>query len=215
MPRIYTRKGDKGLSSLYPKGKVHKSELIFDVLGEIDELSSRIGLVRANILEKGIQNDSKNSREKETMNNHIPHILTNIQNTLIAFGSKLPCYENKRIKNPLLLPLIDNIEYIIDAIEHFNPRLTKFVLTGVRTPDGWIQMCRTQTRRCERVLYKFVTYLEATEAETGEAPIQEYKDQLDIILKYMNRLSDLFFVLGRYCCNGEEIICSPVSLYTF
>jgi cob(I)alamin adenosyltransferase len=81
------------------------------------------------------------------------------------------------------------LEREIDAMERVNPKLTKFILQGITPLDAQSHMCRIQARKVERMLWKL------------------NKDtDIDInILKYMNRLSDFFFVFSRWVCSVNGI----------
>lgn len=178
MPRIYTRKGDNGTSSLYPRGRVHKSEDVFGILGSLDELGSRIGLVCTMIT----------LAHKNILPNILP-ILRNIQNILIVFGSIVAEHQVTSPKVKFPLGIIENIELVIDQCEEKNGKLTQFLLTGFTPLDAHIQLCRTQTRYTERLLYKFIT-----------TTPPRYTN----LMKYINRLSDFFFVLGRRVSGDRE-----------
>ena len=99
------------------------------------------------------------------------------------------------------------IEEWIDFMEFYNPKLTKFILPGVRQEDSQAQLCRTQTRKVERYLW------ELHDTDNKLKVYNKDKEQLDLkpitisqnITKYANRLSDFFFVLSRYLCSVQGV----------
>lgn len=184
--KIYTKTGDKGKTSLYDGSRVYKNELIFDVLGEIDELSSRIGML------------CSICNEKYILLRQIQSILQDV-NSIIAtidkLGKRIPEFSNK---------YTIQLENEIDEMERENSKLTKFILPGVTQTDAQAQLCRTQTRKVERFLWKL--HNSTMELDTTTVTIDED------IMKYMNRLSDFFFVFGRWICyihNMEDVYYTP------
>ena len=143
--KIYTKKGDKGMTTLYDGTKVSKSEINLRIIGEVDELSSRIGMLCVFIkMENGIKDEK------------IYLFLRKIQHILQNFNSYIA------IKNPnktkylpdLESDLVEQLEEYIDSMEKINSKLTKFILPGVSQEDSQAHLCRTQTRKVEReVLY--------------------------------------------------------------
>ena len=176
--KVYTKTGDKGTTSLYNGRRIGKYEIFFDVLGEIDELSSRIGMVCS------LLND------------------TDITNKLREIQGKLQDNSTKKLPNILDID-ISNIENFIDDLEKSNSKLVKFILPGVTQIDSHCHLCRTQTRKVERFLWKF--HYNNSILPTSEGKLIEIKDNhIDTnITSYINRLSDLFFVLARFLCKNE------------
>lgn len=184
--KIYTKTGDNGTSGLSDGYRTGKDSPIFDTLGEIDELSTRIGVV---------------CTEYET-----PFLRT-IQSLLHKFGGYLssPTKQTGKYVPSIDEKILSEIEQEIDTMEEKLPRLTNFILPGVTSTDANIHLCRTQARKAERSLwglyrgilhiYKIkenrVDYSE-TSCDTGPSEL--------VIAKYLNRLSDYFFVLARYVC---------------
>lgn len=184
--KVYTKTGDKGNTSLYNGNRIGKYEIFFDVLGEIDELSSRIGMVCSLLDNKDISNKLREIQGK----------LQDI-NTIIATPNS-----EKTLPNILEID-VSNIEKFIDELEKSNTKLTKFILPGVTQVDSQCHLCRTQTRKVERFLWKF--HYDNSILPTSEGDLIEIKDiVVDMnITSYVNRLSDLFFVLARFLCKNE------------
>jgi cob(I)alamin adenosyltransferase len=164
--KIYTKTGDKGETSLYDGSRAPKYSEVFNVLGEVDELNSRVGLLCTYLLDTTI--------------------LRKIQRTLQDFNSHIATVDKTNKKLPLLdETLVSELEAFIDEMEKECPKLTKFILPGVTTPDALAHLCRTQTRKAERKILKL----------SNNGAILP-----DIIFRYMNRLSDFFFVFSRWVC---------------
>ena len=184
--KVYTRTGDKGTTLLYNGDRIGKYEVFFDVLGEIDELSSRIGMVCSLLDNKDISNKLREIQGK----------LQDI-NTIIATP-------NSEKTLPIISEIdVNNIEEFIDELEKSNNKLTKFILPGVTQVDSQCHLCRTQTRKVERFLWKF--HYDNSILQTLEGDLIDIQDiDIDInISSYVNRLSDLFFVLARFLCKNE------------
>lgn len=165
--KIYTKTGDAGNTSLYDGSRAPKFSVVFQVLGEIDELNSRIGLLCTHMTDTDM--------------------LRKIQRTLQDFNSHIATIDKTNKKLPdLAESLVLELENMIDEMEKVCPKLTKFILPGVTTPDALSHLCRTQARKAERYIVDMY--------------YSHKVDIPDIIMKYMNRLSDFFFVFSRWIC---------------
>ena len=175
MVKIYTKTGDKGTTSLYDGQRVPKYNINLDVVGEIDELSSRIGMLCA----------------LSRKNKMLP-VLRKIQCLLQNFNSYIATEDKKGKKLPDIKDtIIKELEIIIDDLDYKNANLTKFILPGVMQDDAQAQLCRIQTRKVERKLLLLI------KEKNDLVP--------DIIRIYINRLSDFFFVLARWYCASRGI----------
>ena len=187
MSKIYTKTGDKGFTSLYDGDRVHKQSLLINLLGEHDELSSRIGVVCSML-------DS-------TKYNHIISYLRNIQRTLHDFnthiatqelsGKTVPQFEQK---------IVLEMENFIDRLESEVPVLKEFILPGVTQIDSHIHLCRTQSRKVERMMHTYNQARSDSWACVGKKDKYNPRKVTPVMLQYMNRLSDFFFVLARWMC---------------
>ena len=200
--KVYTRTGDVGTSSLYDGKRIAKNTIIFDVLGELDELSCRIGMLCVVIpitssLEKAVIDRDSLVRCLRRFQSTIQDI-----NSIIATTDK----EGKTLPEITEQDVL-RVEEWIDIMDNYNPKLTKFILPGVRQEDSQAQLCRTQTRRVERYLW---------ELHDTDGKLKVYnkdKEPIDLspitipenVTKYMNRLSDFFFVLSRYLCSVHGV----------
>ena len=179
--KVYTKTGDKGTSSLYDGNRLPKDSLFFEVLGNIDELSSNVGMLCALI------EDNENSLLE----------LRRIQRVLQNIGSEIATVDRT---NRTIVIISEQetafLEESIDNMERTNPRLTKFILPGVKQSDSQAHICRSISRRVERSLWN----LQQQKNIIRENVNMEEFNVNDNILKFMNRLSDYFFVLARYLC---------------
>lgn len=207
MPKLYTKTGDKGTTSLYDGSRQKKSRIFFDVLGDLDELASHIGLLCAKISEKkgqlnnfrdSVENGAVLLEEKISITDGQLDRLREIQVKLLDIGSNVAVVdETKKGKVPKFSEDdVKCVEKWIDDCEEKNTKLTEFLLTGVGNLDSQCHVCRSVSRRAERGLWKLYDrdiYVDAN------------------ILKYMNRLSDFFFAFARHLTGGHEIKVSDIK----
>ena len=177
--KIYTKTGDAGITSLLGGSRVSKSELQIEAYGTVDELNSNIGLLRDLVVNKGVKD-----------------LLISIQNKLFTIGAHLANDKEKgAIKLPALnIEIIKILEKSIDRMEEDLKPLTKFILPGGHPTVSQAHICRSVCRRAERSIIRF----------------NDINDNVtQIIIQYLNRLSDYLFVLSRKLgneLNTEEII---------
>jgi cob(I)alamin adenosyltransferase len=175
--KIYTRKGDQGITGLVSGTRIKKSDPRIQLYGEVDELNSYIGL--------GI------SFLPAEFNKVFLH---EIQSSLFDLGSNLACENEKRgqFKLPRLKDkLIEKLEKEIDHMDSSLPILKTFILPGGTLEASAFHICRTVTRKVERQMVDY-------EGECpGEIP--------EGALRFINRLSDYFFVLARYVNHTKGI----------
>jgi cob(I)alamin adenosyltransferase len=175
LSKIYTKTGDRGQTALVGGHMVPKDSLRIEAYGSIDELNAVLGLVRrANQDEKGP--DSARQR--------IDALLQRVQNELFNLGSLLATLpadlspQQPRVEERH----IEALEKEIDALNENIPPLRSFTLPGGGWVSSYLHLARTVCRRAER---RLVTL--AGKEEVGAEPV-----------KYVNRLSDLLYVLGRW-----------------
>jgi len=167
--KIYTRTGDEGETSLFGGQRVPKSDARVAAYGHVDELNAVLGLTLAT---------EPRDFERE--------LLCEIQRDLFAIGGRLATPEPDRMAKALAKAVIpheriDALEAAIDRADTELPPLSHFILPGGNSKAGYFHLARTVCRRAERGVV-------ALSAETS-VPRE--------ILKYLNRLSDLLFVLAR------------------
>lgn len=167
--KIYTRTGDEGLTGLVDGSRVPKDALRVSAYGDVDELNALLGLARAH----GLDADSQ-------------ALLARIQRDLFAIGAQLADPQarvaERRAKAAVEDAQIQALEQAIDAREAELPPLRAFILPGGALAGALLHVARTVCRRAERTLV-------ALQREVGvEARL----------LVYLNRLSDLLFVMARH-----------------
>lgn len=165
---IYTRGGDKGKTGIHGGQRVDKDDIRIEANGCIDELNSMIGVIRAFL-----------PAEHEWQ-----QILFKIQSELMVVMSHVATPSAIRDKNPNPLP--DNLdkfcEECIDSMTDNMGQSLSFILPGGNLVSSHLQLARTIARRSERRLW--------TLNKQDEVP--------ESILKFINRLSDLFFTMARF-----------------
>lgn len=171
--RIYTRSGDDGSTSLGDGTRLPKHHLRVAAYGTVDETSSAIGLALV-----------QGALDEETTG-----WLRAVQNDLFDVGSDLCVPGEAGASLRLTSAYTTRLEGWIDATnEHLEP-LTSFVLPGGQPAAAWLHLARTVCRRAERL----VTELFERE-ESGRVNPE--------VVRYLNRLSDLLFVLARKANDG-------------
>lgn len=179
--KIYTRKGDKGQTSLLGGSRVSKANARIEAYGTVDELNSSLGLIR----------DS--TKELQSMD----HSLVRIQHQLFNIGSVLAAGEGTKMQLPeITKDDIDWLEKEMDTMDEELPELRNFILPGGNLTASFCHQARCICRRAERRVVAL-----------GEV------DKVDeIIINYLNRLSDYLFVLARFCTlklGGQETAWKP------
>ena len=181
--RVYTRTGDNGETALVGGKRLPKDSPRIEAYGTIDELNSIVGLAR-------VFNEERLRKGKA--HRFLDGILRKIQDELFDLGSELATppdfsYEGRyRVGEGE----VKRLEGIIDECQKELGPLHSFVLPGGGKVGGYLHQCRTVCRRAEREILRL-----SRVEEIGEWP-----------LKYVNRLSDLFFVLARWIAkrSGEK-----------
>lgn len=167
--KIYTRTGDAGSTSLVGGKRVRKDSVRLDAYGTVDELNSFLGLLLAS---DGLDADAETT-------------LRMVQNRLFNVGAYLATDNSD---NPMAEPAglghkeIGELERQIDLMTDRLPQLRAFILPGGCGAAAMANVCRAVCRRAERRVI----------ALTQEARVD------DIVIRFLNRLSDYLFTLGRY-----------------
>ncbi len=166
--RIYTKTGDAGLTSLIGGTRVPKSSLRIDCYGTVDELNSYVGLLR---------DQDVNASRRE--------VLKEIQDRLFTIGSHLatdPQAPSASRRLPDLLPAdISRLEAEMDRMDQVLAPLREFILPGGHPAVSFGHVARCVCRRAERLAVHL----------REESPVE------DLVVMYLNRLSDYLFVLSR------------------
>lgn len=170
---IYTKTGDKGMTSLVGGQRVSKTDLRLEAYGTVDELNSQLGLL---LTEVGDASDHA--------------LLNEVQNHLFVVGGYLATDQSTtqlRAQSVVTPAMIESLEKAVDEIDSSLPKLRAFVLPGGTKGASMAHVCRTVCRRAERRILALNNQLK----ERNEAELDAN------VLSYMNRLSDFLFVLAR------------------
>lgn len=167
--KIYTKTGDEGLTGLFGGGRVRKDDPRVEAYGEVDELNAAIGMARAiEVVPR------------------IDEVLVPLQRDLFSLGALLATPDSEKMREQLTKARIDDariaqLEHAIDEGESELTPLRAFIVPGGTPKSAALHIARTVCRRAERR----VVHL----GQTVEIP--------PLVGIYLNRLSDLLFVLAR------------------
>ena len=180
--RVYTRTGDNGSTRLVGGQSILKDDIRIEAFGTIDELNCAIGHAR-----HWVQVESKTISALQPLD----EVLARIQNDLFRIGGDLATLPEDRWEGMERVTTDDTawLESQCDAFNDALPPLKEFILPGGGQIGCWMHTARTTCRRAERRL----TSLE-----------QLSTDSTDASLPYINRLSDLLFILGRWSAQATD-----------
>ncbi|MGF1581850.1 MAG: cob(I)yrinic acid a,c-diamide adenosyltransferase [Gemmataceae bacterium] len=174
LSKIYTKAGDQGETGLGDGTRVSKDHPRVQAYGSVDELNATIGLLVA----QGLAEDT----EKELVT-----IFRDIQNDLFDLGADLCVPENNEEADQKRLRVreeqVTRLEKLIDQYNTRLEPLRTFVLPGGSVTAAWCHLARTVCRRAEREV----------------VALAHHESVNKVALIYLNRLSDLLFVMGRIC----------------
>ena len=162
MPNIYTRTGDKGTTGLYTGERIAKNSLRVESYGNVDEITSALGLARVTATREDIRTTILELEKK----------LSSLMADIDSIDLSEPYIKDSDVKE---------IEALIDDYDSMLEPLTNFLLPGDTLAEAALDLARTSTRRAERQLLRLA-------AEEDVNPN---------VLIYINRLSDLCFIMGR------------------
>ena len=165
--KIYTKTGDAGETSLFDNTRVSKADARVDAYGEVDELNACLGAARA----AGLDAD-------------LAALIEPIQKNLFALGARLadPSVRiaDRVTKAAVTAADVERLEQTIDRLEDEVPPLRRFILPGGSPGGALLHLSRTVCRRAERRVIAL-----------GAGAVEP------ILVVYLNRLSDLLFVMAR------------------
>lgn len=175
--KIYTKTGDKGSTSLLGGQIVSKDNIRLEAYGTIDELNSFIGMIR----------NFKISDYDRNLIDFVQNRLFDIGSTLAAVneGAEFPIPELRKIKD-------DDTKYLEQSIDMFCnklPELKNFIIPAGSELISWCNIARTVCRRAERRIISI------------EGASHEYNE----IIIFINRLSDLLFIMGRKYAHENNV----------
>jgi cob(I)alamin adenosyltransferase len=175
--RIYTKTGDDGTTGLLYGGRISKADLAAEAYGSVDETVAALGLARA-----------------LAGSDELTSLLLQLQRELFVVGADLATNpeEREKLKPEVSLVtggMVERLEELIDQEVERNPLPQEFVVPGASPPSAALDVARTLARRAER---RAVALREAGREVNPDA------------LRYLNRLSDLLFVLARSLAGAPE-----------
>uniref|UniRef100_UPI0040565305 cob(I)yrinic acid a,c-diamide adenosyltransferase n=1 Tax=Alistipes sp. TaxID=1872444 RepID=UPI0040565305 len=175
--KIYTKTGDKGTTSLIGGERVSKTDLRVEAYGTVDELIAHAALLGDKMRpEKRLQDEVQ--------------MIDRINSQLMTLSALLACGRGSEGKvAPIPSEQISWLEKEIDRMSASLPEITKFTIPGGSELLSMAHICRTICRRAERAALR-------AEAEYGVE---------GTVLSYLNRLSDLYYTLGRYITHTLQI----------
>lgn len=169
--KIYTRRGDTGQTDLFGGDRVGKDALRVAAYGDVDELNATIGMAAA-----------------AGADDELLEALRGIQSALFDLGASLatpdPAHRQKAGLVGVAATDVESLETLIDRLESKLSPLQTFILPGGTASAAAFHVARTVCRRAERAVVRLA-------AEAGES-VEEGT------LRYLNRLSDLLFVIARH-----------------
>ncbi|NOZ12123.1 MAG: cob(I)yrinic acid a,c-diamide adenosyltransferase [Acidobacteria bacterium] len=175
MSEITTKTGDGGFSSLYSGERVLKSDVVFEALGTLDELNSWLGFVKVKFPENSFEHV-----QVETIQKNIFRIASNVAT---AKDSPMRKHFEMLAENDLI------------ELETFEERLFQsvtmpktFIIPGVTEDSAGLDIARTVCRRAERRMVRLLS---------------DGTDRLALDVKYVNRLSDVLYILARQLDEGR------------
>lgn len=177
--KIYTKTGDDGRTGLFGGERVSKHDSRVDAYGSVDETNALLGVARAARLSPALDG-----------------ILTRVQAELFVLGAELatPAAHRPRLKLPLLDGAhVAQLEGEIDTLEADLPPLTSFVLPGGSPGSSALHHARTVCRRAERAVVS----------------VQQSAELRAELIVYLNRLSDLLFVMARHQNQSDGVADVP------
>jgi cob(I)alamin adenosyltransferase len=177
MPRIYTKTGDDGTTGLLYGGRIPKSDLVTEAYGTTDEAVAMLGLARSLSDDEALAAD-----------------LLTLQRELFVVGADLACNpkERKKLESDVSMvtsKMVARLERRIDDLVTERPLPEAFIVPGANPASATLDVARAVVRRAER----HVVGLEAAQRTVNPE-----------VRRYLNRLSDLLFVLARWQAGESE-----------
>ncbi|MFF3443472.1 cob(I)yrinic acid a,c-diamide adenosyltransferase [Streptosporangium sp. NPDC002721] len=181
LSKIYTRTGDDGTTALGDMSRTRKTDPRLAAYADVEEANAAIGVALAT----------------GTLEADVTAVLSRIQNELFDVGADLcaPLVENPEF--PPLRVEPSYVEWLEARCDEFNERLKplrSFILPGGTPAVAALHVARTVVRRAERTVW---------------SALEAHDDVNPLTARYLNRLSDLMFILCRVASNGDEILWKP------
>ena len=188
LSKIYTRTGDDGSTGMADGSRLSKADSLFSVMGDVDELNSHIGLVRAYLAPLTAESNALPERLVQHSEVNFSQALIIIQHLLFNIGGELAMPEYAGIT----ASHVDWLEQQIDAMNSTLDPLKDFILPTGSIVVSQLHVARTVCRRAER--QAVLLRQERPTAIRGDA------------VRLINRLSDWLFVAARFCTNPDQVL---------
>ena len=182
--KIYTKTGDQGETGMLGGVRISKSSIAIDVTGGLDETNSVLGIVASQL--------NQPSSAQVAAGSSVQPMIYQIQNDLFDLGSRVSaCLSESGRAVEFSSERTVGLEQWIDQLQKDLPALTAFILPGGSLAGGFLHQARSVCRRTERGLVG----LAAADLDWPDGVVEQ---RLSIEIAYLNRLSDLLFVMARY-----------------
>jgi len=176
--KIYTGKGDDGKTAGSLGGeRVPKSDVRIDVFGNIDELNSALGMLRALLPKEDLGLNAE---------------IVQVQSNLLQASALIAAWQGSKVPKKLQEIGEDRIRFLENAMDRMDkklPDLTHFIIPGDHPLPALVHVARTVCRRAERDVIRL----------SFDAKEEDLPKQIVGVIVFLNRLSDYLFVVGRYC----------------
>jgi cob(I)alamin adenosyltransferase len=181
LSRIYTRTGDDGMTTLSDLSRTSKTDPRLAAYADVEEANAHLGLAMSH----------------GTLSAELVAVLVRVQNELFDLGADLatPIAENPEF--PPLRVEQSYVDWLEEQCDHFNEELQplrSFILPGGDPATAALHLARVTVRRAERTTW---------------AALETHQDMNPLTARYLNRLSDLLFILCRVAHAGNEILWKP------
>ncbi|WP_449062223.1 cob(I)yrinic acid a,c-diamide adenosyltransferase [Planomonospora algeriensis] len=181
LSKIYTRTGDDGTTALGDMSRTRKTDPRLAAYADVEEANAALGVA----LSYG------------TLDDDVAAVLTRIQNELFDVGADLCTPVTEDPEFPPLRVEASYVEWLEARCDEFNERLKplrSFILPGGAPAVARLHVARTVVRRAERTVW---------------SALEAHEDVNPLTATYLNRLSDLMFILCRIAAGGDEILWKP------
>lgn len=175
--KVTTRGGDRGESSLYSGERRTKDDIFFQTLGDVDELQSSLGLIRAHLGDQDVERE-----------------VYEIQKHLVKIGAEIATNPSSELYEQFVHPTDKDTEALEQRMLALAERASipdAFVMSGSSRPSAFADMARSIARRAERSLVGLIR--------------SRHLIHLHVCQQYLNRLSDYLFMLARVLDDPEGL----------
>jgi cob(I)alamin adenosyltransferase len=192
--KIYTKTGDDGTTGLFAGGRVPKDHPRIAAYGSIDELNALLGIVATHLQDAYLS--LLEAKPAQAQIGLMKQVIEQVQRDLFAIGAELATPQPSAHGTQLIKTShIERLEEWIDRLEGDLEPLNSFILPGGSRLAGWLHWARTVCRRAERDVVHLAHQADVEDSTT--------------VIVYLNRLSDLLFVMARAANRAQGIADVP------